>query len=156
MEGVALANQVANPDSAKMGASKQVKTVITFDNGRSWKSLTAPEKDSEGHPYPCQVRLHIDGKICFQDDDCHLHLHSYTENKDPVNIFSSKSAVGLLIGVGNIGRHLQPYSVGNTFVSRDAGFSWSEVRKGPYLHEFSDHGALLVLADASSATDHIL
>ena len=65
MEGVALANQVANPDSAKMGASKQVKTVITFDNGRSWKSLTAPEKDSEGHPYPCQVRLHIDGKICF-------------------------------------------------------------------------------------------
>jgi hypothetical protein len=145
LDGVAILNAVASPKEASMGAPKHAITKITYDSGGSWRSIAPPLKDVQGAAYDCAG-----------DKDCHLHLHSYTEIQDPVNIFSASSAVGLLVGVGNVGKHLDAYSNADTFLSTDAGQSWKEIRKGVHLHRFGDHGALLVLVDAKAATDRIL
>ena len=34
----------------------------------------------------------------------------------------------------------------NTYLSRDGGLTWAEVKKGPYVYEFGDHGGLIVMA----------
>jgi hypothetical protein len=58
------------------------------------------------------------------------------------------TGIGLIIGTGNIGTHLtyQPDQV-NTYLSRDGGKSWVELRKGSHIYEFGDHGGVVVLTD---------
>ncbi|RKP35219.1 hypothetical protein BJ085DRAFT_15402 [Dimargaris cristalligena] len=145
IEGIALVNQVRNPRELLRGgtASKEIQSRISFDNGASWRSLAAPGRDSLGHPFQC------DG------EGCGLHLNSFTVRSDPVNILSASSAVGLMLGVGNVGSRLLPYRDGDTFLTRDAGLNWKEIRKGAHLHEFGDHGAILLLVDDEEPTDHV-
>ncbi|CAG8603055.1 13656_t:CDS:2 [Racocetra fulgida] len=68
----------------------------------------------------------------------------------------SSSAVGLMIGVGNVGDYLSPYSDGNTFLTRDGGVTWTEVKKGAYMYGFGAQGSILVLVDDETPTNHIL
>jgi len=42
-----------------------------------------------------------------------------------------------------------------TFFSRDAGRTWSEVRKGTAAYEFADHGSVMVVASNNYKTDTI-
>ncbi|KAJ7786932.1 hypothetical protein B0H14DRAFT_2336892 [Mycena olivaceomarginata] len=58
--------------------------------------------------------------------------------------------------VGNVGESLGPYDQGDTFLSRDAGLTWEEIRKGPHVWEFGDSGGILVMAEENTATDHVL
>jgi hypothetical protein len=60
-----------------------------------------------------------------------------------------------MMGVGNVGKHLIRYEEGDTFLTRDGGFTWEEVRKGAHLHEIGDQGAILVVVDDELATDKI-
>jgi len=89
-------------------------------------------------------------------DRCSLHLHSYTERRNPRDSFSSPSAIGLMMGVGNVGEYLPPYLEGDTFLTRDAGVTWIEVMKGAYMYEFGNQGSIIVLVDDEQSTDHIL
>ncbi|KAL1916286.1 uncharacterized protein VTP21DRAFT_5903 [Calcarisporiella thermophila] len=141
--GIALANQVVNPNQANIGDPKKLKTLITFDNGSRWKRIKAPEKDMDGKSYNC-------GENCF------LNLHSYTERRNPQDMFSSSPAVGLMIGVGNVGDTLLPYLDSDTFITRDAGVTWTEVKKDAHMWEFGDQGAILVLVNDEEPTDHVL
>ena len=34
----------------------------------------------------------------------------------------------------------------NTYLSRDGGLTWAEIKKGPYVYEFGDHGGLIVMS----------
>lgn len=43
----------------------------------------------------------------------------------------------------------------NTYLSRDAGVSWSEIAKGSHIYEIGDHGGIIVMADDQKATDTI-
>jgi hypothetical protein len=72
-------------------------------------------------------------------------LHSITEKYLSGYLFSASSARGLLIGVGNIGDQLKPFSYGDTFLSRDAGLTWTQIAQGPYLYEFGDYGTIMIL-----------
>ncbi|CAJ0632765.1 3196_t:CDS:2 [Entrophospora sp. SA101] len=110
--------------------------------GNTWSFLNPPKEDANGRKYECT--------------DCNLHLHSYTERRDPRDAFSSSTAVGLMMGVGNVGDYLTPYSEGNTYLTNDAGFTWREVKKGAYMYEFGDQGAIIVIVDDKSPTDHVL
>jgi hypothetical protein len=85
-----------------------------------------------------------------------LNLHGYTERKDVRDTYSSGSAVGVLLGVGNVGDSLSSYSDGNTFISDDAGVTWREVHKGPYTWEFGDQGGIIVAIKDNSPTDIVL
>lgn len=87
---------------------------------------------------------------------CGLHIHGYTERLDPRATYSSPSIVGLLMAVGNVGESLAPYKESDTFLSRDAGFTWQEVHKDAHLWEFGDSGSILVMANDEEPIDYVL
>jgi len=60
------------------------------------------------------------------------------------------------MAVGNIGETLAPYTESDTFLSRDAGFTWQEVHKDAYLWEFGNSGSIFVLANDEEHTDYML
>ena len=60
------------------------------------------------------------------------------------------------MAVGNIGEGLAPYTESDTFLSRDAGFTWEEVHKDAHLWEFGDSGSILIMANDEEPTDHVL
>ncbi|KAF9032717.1 hypothetical protein BDZ89DRAFT_1233545, partial [Hymenopellis radicata] len=110
--------------------------------GSTWKRLVPPAKDSQGNKYDCDTT------------SCALHIHGYTERLDPRATYSSPSIVGLLMAVGNVGTSLAPYTQSDTFLSRDAGFTWEEVHKDAHLWEFGDSGSILIMANDEEPTDH--
>ena len=61
-----------------------------------------------------------------------------------------------MMAVGNVGEKLAPYKESDTFLSRDAGFTWEEVHKDAHLWEFGDSGSILVMANDEEPTDHVL
>lgn len=90
--------------------------------------MTPPAKDSLGQPYACSstvssfflpfyvASLDLKADHCslyHLSQSCALHIHGYTERRDPKATFSSPSAVGLMMAVGNVGEELAAY----TFVS---------------------------------------
>lgn len=144
LEGVLMANVVNNPSSTE---NKVLKTEISFNDGSEWAYLAPPAIDSEGKKYPCA------GSLLAK---CSLNLHGFTERPDYRDTFSSSSAVGVLIGVGNVGETLDSYDNAATFLSTDGGLSWKEAVKGNYMWEFGDRGTILVLVKAVGSTNEIL
>ena len=90
------------------------KSVITYDKGGFWYPIPAPEKD-------------IDGKKLDCHGECSLHLRGFTD-KYSNPLYSSDTAVGIMMGVGNTGIYLsqKPEEV-NTYLSRDGGHTWFQV-----------------------------
>ena len=70
--------------------------------------------------------------------------------------FSSPAIPGILIGVGNVGETLLPYTDSDTFFSRDGGTTWQEIHKDAHLWEFGDSGSVLVLVNDEEPTDKVL
>lgn len=146
LEGVAIANRVINADKALDGEKKKLKSMITFNDGSKWEYITPPEKDSEGKKYECAG----DDK-----EKCSLNLHHYTERVDPRDTFGSGSAVGLMLGIGNVGDILTGYKDGDTFLTRDGGANWKEIKKGQYQWEYGDQGSIIVLVEDLVLTDKV-
>lgn len=144
LEGVALVNVVANPDETDGGASKKLKSMITHNDGAEWGYITPPKEDSDGKSFSCEDAIL---------EKCSLHLHGYTERRDPRDTFSSPSAVGLMMAVGNVGPYIGPYKEGNTFITRDGGVSWQEVFKGTYMWEYGDQGSIIVIVQEGVTTN---
>ncbi|KAF5379399.1 hypothetical protein D9615_006570 [Tricholomella constricta] len=144
LDGIALINIVDNPAEAKVTKAKKLQSRITHNDGSTWKTLTPPKVDSQGRPYKCNGAK------------CALHVHGYTERLDPRATFSSPSIVGLIMAVGNVGESLAPYKDSDTFLSRDAGFTWEEVHKDAHLWEFGDSGSILVMVNDEEPTDYVL
>ncbi|KAH9264282.1 hypothetical protein BASA83_012236 [Batrachochytrium salamandrivorans] len=136
--GVILTNM-----SPRLGNQKTVvQTLMSFSDGSSWSSLTAPAVDSTGAQIVCESSP-IQHK-------CDLQLHGITSVTSTLGLsalHSSKGAPGLLIGVGNPGESLFAYNLGNVFLSRDAGHSWIEVRKDAHKWAIADYGGLIVLVN---------
>lgn len=62
----------------------------------------------------------------------------------------------MIMAVGNVGEELADYTDSDTFLSRDAGFTWEEVHKDAHLYEFGDSGSILIMANDEDPTDHVL
>jgi hypothetical protein len=146
LEGIAIANRVVNWKAAAKGEKKKLRSMITHNDGGLWKYINPPEADSDGKPYKCSGGI----------DKCSLNLHHYTERTDPRHTFSSSSAIGLMMGVGNVGDSLTGYKDGDTFLTTDGGLTWKEVRKGPYLWEYGDQGSIIVIVDRLQPTNKVL
>ncbi len=69
--------------------------MITFDKGGIWKPLSPPLKDSTGKKIVCDV-----------SQGCSLHLHSVSSKMNYGPFYSTETAVGLIIGTGNVGKFL--------------------------------------------------
>lgn len=146
LEGIAIINTVSNNEEAKQGSRKQLKSQITFNDGSDWDLLQPPSTDSEGKKFSCV------GKSL---SECSLHLHGYTERKDYRDTFSSGSATGVLLGVGNVGDTLGAFDDASTFITTDGGSTWKEAKKGVYQWEFGDRGSIIVLVNDQTNTDTI-
>ncbi|PWY65287.1 vacuolar protein sorting protein [Aspergillus sclerotioniger CBS 115572] len=146
MEGVAVANVVSNVDELSGGKTKKLRTMITHNDGGRWTLLAPPTKDADGKNYGCSVK---EGQGI---PGCSLHLHGYTERRDERDTFSSSSAIGLMMGVGNVGDHLGGEEEADTFITQDAGFTWKSVKKGRYIWEFGDAGSVIVIVPESRPT----
>ena len=84
-----------------------------------------------------------------------LNIHGYTERADPRATYSSPSAVGLMMAVGNVGEYLAPYTESDTFLTRDGGFTWEEIHKDAHMWEYGDQGSILLLVNDETATDRV-
>lgn len=147
LEGVALVNVVDNIKAAEEGRTKKLKTLISHNDGAEWAPLQAPEEDSDGNAWECDVK---------NTQKCSVHLHGYTERKDPRDTFSSPTAIGLMMGVGNVGEHLGKKVDENTiytFLTADGGITWRAVRKGNFMWEYGDQGSIIVIVQEKAATD---
>ncbi|KAI9701901.1 MAG: vacuolar protein sorting/targeting protein PEP1 [Candelina mexicana] len=142
LEGVATVNVVDNVDQAEKGQAKRLKTMITHNDGAEWSLLVPPTYDVENNDFGCS------GDI----KKCSLHLHGYTERADPRDTYSSPTAIGLMVGVGNVGEYLGRKEEGDTFLTRDGGVTWVNVKKGTYMWEFGDQGSIIVLVEESTPT----
>ncbi|KAA8644881.1 vacuolar protein sorting/targeting protein PEP1 [Aspergillus tanneri] len=147
LEGVAIVNVVSNADAVSKGsAMKKLKTMITHNDGAQWMFLPPPARDADGNEFNCSV---TDGK---GTDDCSLHLHGYTERKDERDTFSSGSAIGLMMGVGNVGDHLAGGDEVDTFITKDGGITWKSAKKGRFMWEYGDSGSVIVIVPESRPT----
>ncbi|KDQ61974.1 hypothetical protein JAAARDRAFT_76825 [Jaapia argillacea MUCL 33604] len=145
VEGVGIANVVANAQEVEGGtAQKQLKSLITFDDGSNWSRIRPPSVDSDGRRIPCDP----------VDDSCSLHLHSVTTPHNFGRIFSS-TAPGFAMGVGSIGEYLRTYDECDTFLSTDTGVSWSMIRRDAHKYEFGDQGSILVVVNDEEGVDTI-
>ncbi|KAI9729782.1 MAG: vacuolar protein sorting/targeting protein PEP1 [Claussenomyces sp. TS43310] len=143
LEGVAVANIVSNYETAAVDGAKKLKTVMTHNDGAEWAYLPPPPEDYERKPFSCSGSL----------DKCSLHVQGYTQRFDKTHTYSSPSAVGLMMAVGNVGEFLGPYAEADTFMTTDAGITWKAVKKGSYLWEYGDQGSLIVIASDRVTTN---
>lgn len=121
--------------------SKYIRTFISFNKGGTWHRLKAPDRDFEGKQFNCTA--------------CYLNLFGNGNKFNP--FYSVESAPGLIIGSGNVGEYLKHESENvGVFISRDGGRSWQEVRRGSFIYEIGDHGALMVMAEDTKNTNVIL
>uniref|UniRef100_A0A803YJ55 Sortilin related VPS10 domain containing receptor 3 n=1 Tax=Meleagris gallopavo TaxID=9103 RepID=A0A803YJ55_MELGA len=123
----------------------QVKTFITYNKGRDWRLLKAPDTNLRGDPVVCQLPF------------CSLHLHlQLSENPYTSGSISSKETVpGLMVAAGNIGSELSYTDVG-MFISSDGGNSWRQIFEEEYNVWFLDWGgALVALKHTSMPIRHL-
>lgn len=144
VDGIALANVVANPSDALLAGHKQLVTRITHNDGGYWEALTPPAADVYGNAYACT------------EVGCDLHLQGVTERPDVRITPSTPAAAGLMLGVGNVGHALVPYHECDMFMTRDGGFTWEEIKKGPHRWEIGDQGGLIVLVPDGAPTETAL
>ncbi|KAG9240971.1 hypothetical protein BJ878DRAFT_429139 [Calycina marina] len=145
LEGIAMVNVVANAKSknyAKEG--KKLKSVITHNDGAEWDYLKPPALDPDGKKFGCKGST----------DKCSLNLHSYTERNNKAHTFYSNSAIGLMMGTGNVGEYLKPKGDEvATFFTPDGGVTWKSVKNGEYMWEFGDQGSIVVIVKDNQKTD---
>jgi len=146
VEGVALINVVTNPKEAVNGEVKLLRSKITHNDGGEWAYVKPPSKDVNGKAYECSSS---------DIEQCSLNIHGYTERRDPRDTFSSASAIGLMMGIGNVGKKLGQLGDADTFITRDGGINWVEVKKGVHMWEYGDHGSIIVIVKEREAVDTV-
>ncbi|XP_069467857.1 VPS10 domain-containing receptor SorCS1-like isoform X3 [Ambystoma mexicanum] len=111
----------------------QVKTFITYNKGRDWRLLQAPEVDLRGDAVHCLLPY------------CSLHLHlKVSENPyTSGNIASRDTAPGIIVASGNIGSELSNSDI-SMFISSDAGNSWRQIFEEEHSVLYLDQGGVLV------------
>jgi len=126
-----------------------LRTKVTFNRGGTWQYLTAPKVDSRGSSY----------EQCEAPNECYLHLFFRGNTKGYAPVYSTGTGTGLLMGVGIVADSftddVEPDEV-SMFFSRDSGASWTEVHKGASIYEFSNYGALMVVAKHQQRTREVL
>lgn len=59
------------------------------------------------------------------------------------------------MGVGSVSEALLPYEECDTFLSTDAGVTWTMVVSNAHKYEFGDQGSILVVINDEDRTDTI-
>ncbi|XP_064171151.1 VPS10 domain-containing receptor SorCS1 isoform X1 [Anguilla rostrata] len=118
---------------ANKKVDSQVKTYITYNKGRDWRLLQAPEADLRGNAVHCVL------PYC----SLHLHLHVSDNPYTSGNIASKESAPGIIVASGCIGAELTTTNV-SMFITSDAGNTWRQIFDEEYSVLYLDQGGALV------------
>ncbi len=59
------------------------------------------------------------------------------------------------MGVGSIGPTLRPYEDSDTFLSTDAGVTWTMVRHEAHKYEFGDQGGIIIAVNDEETVDFV-
>ena len=125
---------------------QHVRTMITHNKGGKWELIKAPDNYPGGRQ----------STKCYLEDGCSLHLEIYSHQGELAPVYSTEKAVGIVLGTGNMGKRLtENESSKQLFLSRDGGLNWEMIRRGVYIYEIGDHGAIIVIAKKREPTDHI-
>lgn len=133
-----------------------IETKITFNKGGHWSRIVSPRKTYDGKKVNCnsdnenpEVSLNIN----IPNKECYLNLHGKS-SQYPI-ITSIKSAIGIIIGNGNIGKYLSYKEEDiNTYLSRDAGLTWYEILPGSHIYEIGDSGSIIVFVKYNHQVDY--
>jgi hypothetical protein len=134
--------------------------------------MKPPAKRLNGDDWSCNGDLVGRSVTSLADNQskCSLHVHAVTTPHNYGRVFSS-TAPGYVMAVGSVGETLAPYGKRearhpltpsadkledcDTFLSSDAGLTWTMVQEGAHKYEFGDQGSILVIADDEDVTDHV-
>ena len=76
----------------------------------------------------------------------HLHSSSGWFFADHPPLYAHPGAPGLVMGTGNYGDYLDySHDAVCTYLSRDGGITWEDVRVGSWIYEYGDHGGVIVM-----------
>lgn len=132
LKGIYIASRIVRHPANDAVSPDNLGSVITFDHGGSWTNLVAPTVDDEGQAINCK--------------ECYLHLSQKFNQLYPVTrsvpIMSSKSAPGVILASGVVGKTLKGHP--GVYISRDAGLTWKQILKNHYFFNMGDHGGVLV------------
>ncbi|KAJ7788937.1 hypothetical protein B0H14DRAFT_3095034 [Mycena olivaceomarginata] len=118
-----------DPEVVGRKAERQLRTLITYDDGRSWAPVAA-------------------GGLCGPSaaETCSLHL--YPRSVSRMYSKTSSASPGVIVGVGSAGPVHVPYKESDTFLSTDGGSTWAKLSEGAFIYEFGDAGSILVMINA--------
>ena len=69
------------------------------------------------------------------------------------SVHTSAAAAGIMVAVGNIGKELlSDYNSCSTYLTKDAGRSWIEIKSDAHKWVIGDHGGLIVLINDEMPT----
>ncbi|CAG4953069.1 unnamed protein product [Colias eurytheme] len=146
LKGIYIASKVNSKSLVESVEPEHLISLITFDHGVTWSPITPPAEDENGKPLNCHI-----------ENSCSLHLcqkfsQLYPVTSPPGNIInndmrsasimSSKSAPGIIMATGVIGKSLK--GIPGVYISRDAGLTWKRILKDYYFFNYGDHGGVLV------------
>lgn len=136
LHGIFLANAYDFPNDPY--DYSRVSTKITYDMGGLWRKMEGPQED------------------CPPQESCHMNLRSKTSTYRS-GFYSTPSAIGILLGTGNVGDYLEKRDeMVQTYISRDAGWSWTKILNTSAVFEVSNHGGLILAADNIHTTNKIM
>nr|XP_023026700.1 sortilin-related receptor-like [Leptinotarsa decemlineata] len=138
LNGIYIASQqIQQPDDNFLN-SGNLRSLITFDNGISWRPIVAPQTNQRGASTGCVL-----------SQNCSLHLTQKLNELSPVartmSILSSKAAPGVILATGVMGNNLEGQH--DVYISVDAGLTWRQTLKGSHLYRIGDHGGILVAVE---------
>ncbi|XP_057669254.1 sortilin-related receptor-like [Diorhabda carinulata] len=132
--GIYIASKVlSKPVGGHLGP-QHLGSVITFDHGATWKLIQPPA-------------FYVDGQStgCVSTNNCSLHLSQKFNQLLPdtrsVGILSSKSAPGIIMATGVLGKNLKGHY--GIYISLDAGVTWRHTLMDLYFFNMGDHGGIL-------------
>lgn len=135
LKGIYIASRVDSKAHVSNIGPEHLISLITFDHGVTWSPINPPTEDENGKPLNCHL-----------ENSCSLHLCQKFSQLYPVtrsaSIMSSKSAPGILIATGVMGKSLK--GLPGVYLSRDAGLTWKRILKDYYFFNYGDHGGVLV------------
>lgn len=135
LTGIYIASKVVTKPIGNNNAlsPQHLGSVITFNHGATWQLIQAPFSDVEGQTLGCVV-----------PKNCSLHLSQkfsqlYPESRS-LSILSSKSAPGVILAMGVIGKNLKGHH--GVYISVDAGLTWRQTLREMYFFNMGDHGGI--------------
>uniref|UniRef100_V5I861 Sortilin-related receptor n=1 Tax=Anoplophora glabripennis TaxID=217634 RepID=V5I861_ANOGL len=149
LSGIYIASKVISKSISNVGP-QDLASVITFDHGATWRPIQPPAFDVENQSTGCLIR-----------DNCSLHLSQKFSQLHPetrtVTILSSKSAPGIILATGVLGKNLKGHH--GVYISLDAGLTWRQTLRELYFFNMGDHSGILTTVKyykSKGETRHIL